>query len=137
MRLSVLNLTHDSQPMKTVQQKSNCCAKLKGRWKGKPSVSGAPLQPSKTGTSVPSAQRESSKMGHNAGVGKRRRLHCWQGLLSGNQYPGGTKTENTTTPIDNGGDSSKGSGVAATSECFHPKSLQRFMNKQTYSGCAV
>ena len=104
----------------TVQRKPNFFAKLKDIYKG-------------TNIFKPSVR----KMRRNAGVGKRHRLHCRQGLLSGNQYPGGSKTENTTTPIDNGGDSSKGSGVAATSECFHPKSLQRSMNRQTYSGCTV
>lgn len=109
----------------TVQRKPNFCAKLKDIFKAisifKWGASRAPSQPSRTATPVLSAQRDSSKMGRNAGVGKRLHLHCWQGLLSKNQYPAGSTT---TTPIDNRGDTSKGSGVAAASECFHPKSFQ-------------
>ena len=131
----------EGPPRETVQQKVKCCAKSKDIFKGikipKLSFRRAPSQPARTAMPVPSAQRESSKMGSNAGVGKPLCLHCWQGLLSGNQYPAGTKTENTTTPINNRGDLTKGSGVAATSECFRPKSLQRSMNRQTYSGCTV
>ena len=133
---TLLHTTMEGLSRETVQRKPNFCAILKNTFKGikifKPSVSRAPSHFT-SATPRFSAPGQTLTTGGDAGGGKRLRLDCRQGLISGNQYPANPEI----TPIDNVGDPSKGSGVAAIRKCFHPKSLQRSMNRQTYSECTV
>jgi hypothetical protein len=74
-----------SNPSKdTVQGKPKLGDKLKDKFdKFKARLSPAPSpQPPRTPTPDPSAQRESFKTSGEAGVGKRLRLDCRQGLMN-------------------------------------------------------
>ena len=132
---TLLPTTMEGLSREAVQRKPNFCTMLKNTFKRikifKPSVSRAPSQSFRGATPPFLAQGETSTAGaHGADGGRRLRLDCQQGLISGNQYPANPEI----TPIDNPGDPSS---VAAIRECFHPKNFQRPMNRQTYSECAV